>query len=538
VSGKFNESGDTTQGAFIVGNGASNVNRSNLLFAGGNEVNISGKTITTNFQMTSGATNGYILTSDSLGNGFWQSITASGGLVTGLTFNNGTYDLTVNTNAGDFTQSLYILAGDMTVTGGTYNPGTGDATFTTNSGGTFIVSGFLTGYTDTNIYTVDGSLTGNRVVDLNGYSLTFNDDIIVNTVYIGRGLSGPNISMGDISTLSSNTLGTNNIAIGDGVLSLNDIGSDNVAIGYQNLAANLLGNYNVSLGNQSLTANFLGSSNTSIGHQSLYFNTNGFSNTSVGFQAGYDLQTGGNNTFIGTGTGGGIIGGSFNTIIGANVVGLPMSLSSNIILADGNGNQRINVDNNGNVGIGTTTPTEKLEVSGKTKTINFQMTSGATNNYILTSDASGNGTWSQRQGYKYTIPVGNLASFNPVTGLTYYIGPPITGSPTVTTSGTTIRKFVVFTTGVINAFSMNFLFNTSAGTQQHTFRIYNRTQNTSTIMSSTAVLNGTTSSVYFNSFSLSVNAGDYCEVGWTIASGWTPKPTSVVLTGLVVVSVS
>ena len=47
----------------------------------------------------------------------------------------------------------------------------------------------------------------------------------------------------------------------------------------------------------------------------------------------------------------------------------------------------------GNVGIGTTSPSTKLDVSGKTKTINLQVTSGATTGYFLTSDASGNATW-------------------------------------------------------------------------------------------------------------------------------------------------
>jgi hypothetical protein len=52
----------------------------------------------------------------------------------------------------------------------------------------------------------------------------------------------------------------------------------------------------------------------------------------------------------------------------------------------------------GTVGIGTTSPSEKLDVSGKTKTINFQMTSGATNGYVLTSDASGNASWQASTG--------------------------------------------------------------------------------------------------------------------------------------------
>ncbi len=60
----------------------------------------------------------------------------------------------------------------------------------------------------------------------------------------------------------------------------------------------------------------------------------------------------------------GIITGSANTIIGANVTGLAAGLSNNIIIADGNGNRRINVDATGNVGIGTDAPTALLDVMG------------------------------------------------------------------------------------------------------------------------------------------------------------------------------
>ena len=64
----------------------------------------------------------------------------------------------------------------------------------------------------------------------------------------------------------------------------------------------------------------------------------------------------------------------------------------------------------GTVGIGTTSPSEKLDVSGKTKTINFQMTSGATNGYVLTSDASGNATWQASSGGVTIDPYNNVGN--------------------------------------------------------------------------------------------------------------------------------
>jgi hypothetical protein len=47
----------------------------------------------------------------------------------------------------------------------------------------------------------------------------------------------------------------------------------------------------------------------------------------------------------------------------------------------------------GNLGVGTRAPSEKLDVAGKTKTTNLQVTNGATAGNVLTSDASGNATW-------------------------------------------------------------------------------------------------------------------------------------------------
>ncbi len=47
----------------------------------------------------------------------------------------------------------------------------------------------------------------------------------------------------------------------------------------------------------------------------------------------------------------------------------------------------------GNIGIGTNTPSQKLDVAGIIKMSGFQLPTNATSGYILTADASGFGTW-------------------------------------------------------------------------------------------------------------------------------------------------
>ena len=49
----------------------------------------------------------------------------------------------------------------------------------------------------------------------------------------------------------------------------------------------------------------------------------------------------------------------------------------------------------GNVGIGTTSPTEKLDVAGTAQMTWFKMPTGASDGYVLTSDGSGMGTWQE-----------------------------------------------------------------------------------------------------------------------------------------------
>ena len=89
--------------------------------------------------------------------------------INGMVFDNSNYNLSIYRNDGvTFTQSLAILATDMTITGGTFDSGTGTATFTNNKGGSFQVTGFVTGYTDTHITGV--------TFDNSNYILTLGDN--------------------------------------------------------------------------------------------------------------------------------------------------------------------------------------------------------------------------------------------------------------------------------------------------------------------------------------------------------------------------
>ena len=119
--------------------------------------------------------------------------------VSGMTFNTGNYNLIIGRNDGvSFTQNLGILASDMNVTGGTYNINTGIVTFTNNSGGTFQVTGFTSGMTDS--YTTGAILSGN--------SITFNNNTQGPNYYnvsLNPLLSGKT----DNTTFSSYTASTN-----------------------------------------------------------------------------------------------------------------------------------------------------------------------------------------------------------------------------------------------------------------------------------------------------------------------------------------
>lgn len=252
-----------------------------------------------------------------------------------------------------------------------------------------------------------------------------------------------NIGVGDFA-LFSNLSGLGNLAIGNGALYTNSSANNNVAVG-RNALTNSNANNNTAVGFASLRQNASGTNNTSLGYEALR-NVLGSGNVGIGYQAGR-LETDSNKLYIensNANADNALIYGEFdNNIVRVNGTlqisnpasapgyALPNVRGTNgqVLQTDGagattwvdattltvtetdpqissattdfvpkwNGTALVDgiiTDDGTNVGIGVVPSAgNKLEVNGKTKTIDFQMTNGATDTYFLKSDASGNGSW-------------------------------------------------------------------------------------------------------------------------------------------------
>jgi hypothetical protein len=135
-----------------------------------------------------------------------------------------------------------------------------------------------------------------------------------------------------------------NTAVGANALTYNTGGSYNTAVGFEAIFGPATADY------PSFIPNY-GANNTAVGYRAMFALQNGNYNSAFGVQALADLSYGLQNVAIGFNTGRGITTGSYNTIIGGNVGSLPPSLSNNVIIADGQGNKRITVDNLGRVSV-------------------------------------------------------------------------------------------------------------------------------------------------------------------------------------------
>ncbi len=184
-------------------------------------------------------------------------------------------------------------------------------------------------------------------------------------------ISSNNVALGPYS-LQSNTDGIENVAAGPNALGANTTGNQNIGIGLGALTTNTIGTGNVGVGVDALNLNLDGNENTAVGVFALEKST-GLGNTAIGGNALRPLATGNYNVAIGYNTGSNAVGvehvnGTYNTLIGtdasvgvdglnnASAIGFGAVVSQSNSLVLGNADV--------NVGIGTSTPGEKLSVVG------------------------------------------------------------------------------------------------------------------------------------------------------------------------------
>jgi len=305
---------------------------------------------------------------------------------------------TLRKSGTPFKEGLWSLNGsDVYYNGGNVGIGTSTPNYKLDINGKIGIDGQQTvynadaedGITGT-IYIGDGGGSLTHTVDSEAYyniAMGLSAGYLITTGYANTFIghqAGASTTTGYSNTLIGYQVGINNISglynsfLGYQTGLNNTIGYANTFIGYQAGYSNIDGAINSFFGYQAGFSSTATNGNSFFGHQtgynttggsnSFFGNTTGFSNTTgiansfFGYETGYTNTIGLGNTFIGYRAGNGITTGNNNTIIGANVTGLSASLSNNVIIADGTGNQRIRILSNGDVGIGTATPSEKLTV--------------------------------------------------------------------------------------------------------------------------------------------------------------------------------
>ena len=181
----------------------------------------------------------------------------------------------------------------------------------------------------------------------------------------GNGNSGTNcVGVGSVVLLTN--AGNYCTAAGYSALDTNT-GDDNTAMGYE-ASYNASGSNNVSLGNYSLHSSNA-SNAVAIGYYSAYRNA-GSDCVYIGYYSGGQLCTGVRNTAIGSNSAyeTAALTGWSNTFLGYNAsyggntaVNNATALGADVTVAQSN---TVILGNNCNVGIGTSTPTSKLQVVG------------------------------------------------------------------------------------------------------------------------------------------------------------------------------
>ena len=453
-------SGDTTFTSQVTANGGLTTNggltaNAGLTATSVNTGSVSTSSLNLNGTIIISITDNYV-TGGTINSSGTLTLNRQNGSVTISGFTTG-YTLTSSAISSALGYSPLSATTDTFVTGFTYND-SNKLTISQNQGKDNI---------DVFINTMSGlTVNGNLIVSAKTttLNLTSVNDALINGITVGKGDSSvsTNTAVG-FNALSKNTIGDKNVALGYGTLSANTIGYSNVSVGVNSLKSNIDGTYNIAIGENALLASTgastniaigwdsmaasnidadnshsigigvkslyknIGISNIGIGYSTLVNNTSGLNNIAIGYVALENNVSGSQNIAIGNQSG---VDVQFSALTNTVVIGsnAKVTQSNSIILGNAS-------DTNIKVGIGTAAPSEKLEVSGKTKTTTLQVTNGATAGYVLTA----------------TDNLGNMSWQTPTGGGTF-TGGTVSG-PTNFTNGLTANTLTVGTFSVSRKFS-------------------------------------------------------------------------------------